>query len=404
MAIMVLSKILHRHMPSHAVECDHTHSIKEEDAHDHDHDYEHRPGRSRSRRDSTHRRKSRSHSHDNMISPSEESPLLDQTKFTRPSLGAKKPSLWRNRKDLVLSFKGSRKGKRNLSASQERKLSMIEVPQRIKEFVMDRKLNCDEEGPCYGYSETCGQDCIKTVRSQSNARRSIIRTNSTTNSLREIEECDSDLASTAPMISTRSHSHTPTGLCKLEPGVDSAIPTDLEAQNQGAHHHHISTNAFLDLSLQTSIAIALHKVPEGFITYATNHVNPRLGISVFIALLFHNITEGFALALPLYLATNSRVRALFYAAVLGGLSQPIGALIAYLWFEIFTSGNGVGGPSNTLYGCMFAITAGIMMSVGISLFCEAMAFNHNRNLCIFFAFLGMGILGVTGSLSGQWKD
>lgn len=121
------------------------------------------------------------------------------------------------------------------------------------------------------------------------------------------------------------------------------------------HHHHVPSNAFLSIGLQTSIAIALHKLPEGFITYATNHANPRLGLAVFIALFVHNITEGFAMALPLYLAVRSRSKALLWSSVLGGASQPLGAGIAATWFYFGKSGS-IREPGEGIYGGMFAVT------------------------------------------------
>ncbi|TKA29749.1 hypothetical protein B0A50_03112 [Salinomyces thailandicus] len=157
------------------------------------------------------------------------------------------------------------------------------------------------------------------------------------------------------------------------------------------------TNAFLSIGLQTSIAIALHKLPEGFITYATNHANPRLGFSVFLALFIHNITEGFAMALPLYLAINNRFRAMLISFVLGGLSQPIGAGVAALWFKI--AGHGDWAPSEGVYGAMFAVTAGIMASVALQLFSESLDLTHSRTLCMVGAFSGMAILGISSALT-----
>jgi ZIP family zinc transporter len=163
------------------------------------------------------------------------------------------------------------------------------------------------------------------------------------------------------------------------------------------HHHHVPTNAFLSIGLQTSIAIALHKLPEGFITYATNHANPKLGFSVFLALFIHNITEGFAMALPLYLAINSRVKAMLISFVLGGLSQPIGAAVAAIWFKL--AGQGEWAPSEGVYGGMFAVTAGIMASVALQLFSESLDLTHSRTLCMLGAFSGMGILGMSSALT-----
>jgi ZIP family zinc transporter len=164
------------------------------------------------------------------------------------------------------------------------------------------------------------------------------------------------------------------------------------------HHHHVPTNAFLSIGLQTCIAIALHKLPEGFITYATNHANPKLGFSVFVALFIHNITEGFAMALPLYLAIQSRPKAMVWAAILGGVSQPLGAGVAALWFKL--AGSNMGNePGEGVYGGMFAVVAGIMSSVALQLFSESLDLTHNRTLCMAFAFVGMGILGMSSALT-----
>ena len=173
--------------------------------------------------------------------------------------------------------------------------------------------------------------------------------------------------------------------------------TGADDQPEHRHHHHVPSNAFLSIGLQTSIAIALHKLPEGFITYATNHANPKLGVSVFIALFIHNITEGFALALPLYLAMNNRVKAMLVSFVLGGLSQPIGAGIAAIWLK--AAGNGKWAPSDGVYGGMFAVIAGIMASVALQLFSESLDLTHSKNLCMAGAFTGMMILAISGALT-----
>lgn len=169
------------------------------------------------------------------------------------------------------------------------------------------------------------------------------------------------------------------------------------SEHPDRHHHHVPSNAFLSIGLQTSIAIALHKLPEGFITYATNHANPKLGFAVFLALFIHNITEGFAMALPLYLAINSRIKAMLISFVLGGLSQPIGAGVAAIWFKL--AGHGDWAPSAGVYGAMFAITAGIMASVALQLFSESLDLTHSRTLCMVGAFTGMGILGFSSALT-----
>jgi ZIP family zinc transporter len=51
-----------------------------------------------------------------------------------------------------------------------------------------------------------------------------------------------------------------------------------------------------------------------------------------VALFVHNIAEGFAMVLPLYLAFRSRTKAVVVASLLGGFAQPIGAGIAWACF------------------------------------------------------------------------
>jgi ZIP family zinc transporter len=166
------------------------------------------------------------------------------------------------------------------------------------------------------------------------------------------------------------------------------------------HHHHVPQNAFLSIGLQTSVAIALHKLPEGFITYATNHASPTLGLTVFLALFIHNIVEGFAMALPLYLALSSRWKAMFWSSLLGGISQPAGAGLAALWiWSSGHTGSDSRGPSWGVYGGMFAATAGVMTSVALQLFSEGLGLTHRRSMGIGFAVAGMGLMGLSFALT-----
>jgi ZIP family zinc transporter len=48
---------------------------------------------------------------------------------------------------------------------------------------------------------------------------------------------------------------------------------------------------------------------------------------------------------------------------------------------------------------MFAVTAGIMASVALALFVESLSANHNTQLCIASALVGMAILGMSTALT-----
>jgi len=320
------------------------------------------------------------------------------------------------------------------TAPSRRRQSMMPrtLTRTLSRYVAGKKSHCDHDGPCMGYSDPCGQDCFKVVQRRGSAlppRGSSSRVptwrslsngfyfaqpvpeddetdSATTNRLHEGGRSRTVSDAERPMPSTRSRSAThhyhhpehdhPHSSKKLRRGSEHS-----QAPSSGAeHHHHVPTNAFMSIGLQTSLAIALHKAPEGFITYATNHANPTLGFAVFMALFIHNITEGFAMSLPLYLALNSRFKAILWSSLLGGASQPLGAGIAALWFKV-AKNHGSGAPSEGVYGGMFAVTAGVMASVALSLFAESLQLSHNKGTCVAFAFLGMAILGVSFALTAK---
>lgn len=412
--IQVISRLFHQFLPSHVVDCDHSHGEHALEGHTHSH--------ATSRRTSSHNRGHGKcqHSHHSDIShhkrdigvngnATESTPLLasETPSNEHAHVGVRR----QDTSDAVthVSTDGPSRGRSN---TIERRPSMVQVQKRVMSFVKDTKANCDETGPCFGYSDPCGQECFKHLSSRSaNVSRAPTLLRTTTGIFHDMERVAEDDDETVVPLSPsrrtsvvhsrsreRQHSHYGHGEDDQEMNDSDSIVSsslDLEAQ----HHHHVAENAFLSIGLQTSIAIALHKFPEGFITYATNHANPSLGFSVFMALFVHNISEGFAMALPLYMALQSRPRAMAWSSLLGGLSQPLGAGIAVLWFKLAKHTNLT--PDSVFYGCLFATTAGIMVSVALQLFVESLSLNHNRNLSISFAFVGMALLGLSSAFTSH---
>lgn len=428
--IQAVSRLLHQHMPSHVVDCDHTH----DDATRQD-DSSCNHGRRQSRVSRARRRFSRpqsSHSHAKLDADghghgpengvalvAESTPLLPPP----TEIGKKGPRKLQKRHASTRADEMSQRPTSPLLASRSRattsdleaaarRPSMYEVQKRVMSFVRDTKCNCDEEGSCYGYTDPCGQECFKhlSTRLINGAKPAAVLRTTTgpfyphSGSVFHAGHTHDDLESPiSPRFRTsratsREPVLSPTDEVLEEEGDHDSCCSSMEEGDADAnqHHHHVPTNAFLSIGLQTSIAIALHKFPEGFITYATNHANPTLGFNVFMALFVHNISEGFAMCLPLFMALGSRWRAIAWSAVLGGLSQPLGAGAAALWFKLAQRSNIA--PNAVVYACLFAITSGIMVSVGLQLFVEGLSLNHNRNLCIFFGFLGMAVLGVSNAL------
>lgn len=404
LGIQAVTRLLHRLMPSHVVDCDHTHDEPID---------EHRGSSVK------HRHAKSSMSRNGSVA-TESTPLLpteaDQNGHTRPALLT-------TSSDLPAHTHGPLKGTNGLTTTPSRGPSILQVQKRVLSFMKDTKPNCDEFGPCFGYSDPCGQECFKHFGSRftfNPRHHAVTRTQSIGGShphthtvIDEETATEHDTAPTSVTSSTyggtcrrsRNASHADHHECHSPNHIDadhagdydcaSDASDDVEAQ----HHHHVPTNAFLSIGLQTVIAITLHKFPEGFITYATNHASPALGFNVFMALFVHNIADGFAMALPLYMALGSRVKAIFWSSLLGGLSQPLGAAIAVMWFKIANRSNI--DIDNVAYACMFAVTAGIMASVALQLFVESLSLNHNRNLNTFFAFLGMAVLGLSNTLVSE---
>lgn len=167
------------------------------------------------------------------------------------------------------------------------------------------------------------------------------------------------------------------------------------------HHHHVVSpySRVLSIGLQTALAITIHKIPEGFVTFATYKENPRLGLSVFTALAVHNFAEGFSIAFPLYLSLRKRFAAFAIAALLGGLSQPLGAGIAQLFFrKKFANGDGL--PAFT-FGILISFTAGFMSIIGLQMYGTGVAFGGKQYVTLPCAFLGVAIVGLSTVLTGQ---
>ncbi|KAI5924882.1 ZIP zinc transporter [Camillea tinctor] len=418
--IQILSRLFHRLLPSNVVDCDHSHDEHHLDTHSY-------TGRqsSRARSSDRHRQSGLGHANgsrqhgdenghaavrtneskqhvDGGRNATESTPLLpNENESRKPSAHPLQRAETAESAESAATAAMPRVP-RSWATVSERRPSMIEVHKRVMSFVKDTKPNCDEAGPCYGYSDPCGQECFKHLTSRagiSSRLPTMLRTTTSfpdppIESVMEEDDDDRTMSLVSPRQRSRTQSREPEQLDHHHDHA-SILSDDVEAQ----HHHHVAENAFLSIGLQTSVAIALHKFPEGFITYATNHANPSLGFSVFLALFVHNISEGFALALPLYMALNSRVRAILWASLLGGLSQPLGAGIAVLWFKLARHTNMT--PDDVAYGCLFGITAGIMANVALQLFVESLSLNHNHNLGIFFAFLGMTLLGLSNAFTAD---
>jgi ZIP family zinc transporter len=86
--------------------------------------------------------------------------------------------------------------------------------------------------------------------------------------------------------------------------------------------------------LLLAIGISLHNLPEGISVGAGYMHNPQFGLFIAMAIMLHNIPEGLATALPLSKGGAKRRYALGIA-VLSGLAEPLGAVLASMFLGSF---------------------------------------------------------------------
>lgn len=129
------------------------------------------------------------------------------------------------------------------------------------------------------------------------------------------------------------------------------------------------------LGLITMLVIMMHNIPEGIATYITTTQNTKLGLILTMAIALHNIPEGISISIPIYYSTKNKSKAFLYTLI-SGLSEPLGALISYLFLARFVN--------DTMLGVIYSIIAGMMINISINeLYKEAANYNR-RNTIIYF--------------------
>ena len=128
------------------------------------------------------------------------------------------------------------------------------------------------------------------------------------------------------------------------------------------------------------VAIIIHNIPEGILTYMMTSIDYKLGLSLALAIALHNIPEGISISIPIYYSTNSKIKAFFYTLI-AALSEPFGALIAFIFFKDLNN--------KMIIGILFSLVCGIMIYLSLfDLIKEAKKYKENKLLNIFF-IIGM---------------
>lgn len=144
--------------------------------------------------------------------------------------------------------------------------------------------------------------------------------------------------------------------------------------------------ALLKMGTFTALAIGIHNFPEGIATFTSAIQDPALGVAIAIAIAIHNIPEGIAVSVPVYFATGDKKKA-FKLSFLSGLSEPIGALAAYLFLMPFLN--------DIMFGVIFAAVAGIMVFISLDELLPAAKRYDESHLAIYGLIAGMAVMAVS---------
>ena len=145
-----------------------------------------------------------------------------------------------------------------------------------------------------------------------------------------------------------------------------------------------SSSSDLDLyrlGVLSMLALMLHNLPEGIVTFLSSYQDMQLGLKISVAIMLHNIPEGISIAVPIYYATGSKKEAV-KKTFISGLAEPLGAILAFLFLRNFIT--------DTMIGLILIFVAGLMITLSIHELLPK-ALNYHENTYILLGFL-IGII------------
>ena len=147
-----------------------------------------------------------------------------------------------------------------------------------------------------------------------------------------------------------------------------------------------SEKSLMRMGIMSALAIGIHNFPEGIATFTAALRDPHLGIGIAVAIAIHNIPEGIAVSVPIYYATGSRKKAFWYS-LLSGLSEPVGAVLAFLVLMPFLN--------DLIFGMIFAGVAGIMVFISFDELLPTSEKYGKHHLSIYGLIAGMIVMAVS---------
>ncbi len=165
----------------------------------------------------------------------------------------------------------------------------------------------------------------------------------------------------------------------------AGVPDDVDGPDG------LSRLRLMRLGMVTALAIGLHNVPEGFVTFAGALQDPSVGVALAVAMAVHNVPEGIAVAVPVRRATGSRRKAFAWTAFTG-LAEPVGALVGWLLLAPFLT------PA--LVAVVFAAVTGVMITVSLDALLPAARAAGGRAATLAGVLLGVAAMAISLDLLG----
>ena len=156
--------------------------------------------------------------------------------------------------------------------------------------------------------------------------------------------------------------------------------------NYISHHVISDSDSLKKVGIISLIAIILHNIPEGIITFMVSNVNIHLGIELALGISLHNIPEGISIAIPYYYATNKKIKT-FLLVLIAGLSEMVGGLICFIFLNKFIN--------DFLIGIMFSFISGIMINVSLNELLPEIYGYKKKKIIIYGFILGSLIMIIS---------
>ena len=128
------------------------------------------------------------------------------------------------------------------------------------------------------------------------------------------------------------------------------------------------------------LAIIVHNIPEGIITFILSSSDIRLGIFMGFSIALHNIPEGISIMVPVFYGSGSYKKA-FLFTLIAGISEVVGGVGFYLLFNDYVN--------NLFLGSIFSFVAGIMIYLSFFELLPKSLEYENRNLTLSSFMIGI---------------